>query len=131
MKSKLHNAKLVCRLLALLILFQSCIAYKRTPITISEAAQSNQRVLIITNTNKRIPLRKIEKTESLFYGIKKVKGQLVQIPLNENDIKKIRPKDPVASTFGSIVLFFLVAALIVIPILINDFNNSWGSFGEE
>jgi len=127
MKLKILKNKAVCWFLLISIIFQSCTVYKRAPVSISEASQTHKRVLVVTGSDKKIRLKRIEKTDSIYYGIKTVKSEEVKIPLNEKDIKKIRVKDQAASTFltiGSIVLTF---GIIIIAVLINDLNNDLNS----
>ena len=122
------KTKFVSGLLALMMIVQSCTVYKRTPVTIAEASESQQKMLLITTSDKRIPLKKIEKTDSIYYGIKKVKGEIVRIPINENEVKKIRPVSRSGSGFATAGLIVSAVVVVILGILINDFNQSWGSF---
>ena len=133
MNTKLFKSKFVCWVLIVLLTLQSCTAYKKTPISISEASESNEKMLIVTIANKRIPVKKIEKMDSIYYGFKKIKGQEVKIPLKESEIKAIRPINPTKSTIGTVGIIVSVTLALFLAVLINDFNNSWGSFdmGEE
>ncbi|MGL2965010.1 hypothetical protein [Flavobacterium sp. XGLA_31] len=125
------KTKSSCLFLALIITLQSCTVYKKTPVSIAEASESNQKVLLITTKDKRIPLKRIERTDSLYYGIKKVKGENVRVQINELEVKKIRPYNRGGSNFATIGLVFTSIVAVLLGVLINDFNNSWGSFGDE
>lgn len=134
MKSKLRYYKLLSWFLAILITLQSCVAYKTTNTTITEAAQSGKKALVVNNNNKRMPFKRIEKIDSLYYGIKKAKGKEVRVPLAMNEIKRIRLEDRAMSSLGSIGLIVLGMLAIIIPIKLIELQNdldSMGGFGKR
>jgi hypothetical protein len=131
MKLKLLKTKLISWFLLVIITLQSCTVYKKTPVSISEASQTNKRVLIETTTDKKIRLKRVEKTDSIYYGIQNVKSEEVKILLNEKEIKSIRVKDSGTSTFLTVGAITLTFGIIVIALLINDLSNSMSSFGGD
>lgn len=130
MKSKLHKAKFVCLFLATLMIFQSCTVYKTTPIPISQAALSNKKVLVTTTTNTKLKLDRIEKKDSIYYGIKTSKGNETRIALKEADIVSVRPYDKSNSTTATLVLITIpIAFAIFIAIASMDFGPDFGDSG--
>ncbi len=130
MKSKLHKAKFVCLFLATLMIFQSCTVYKTTPISISQASQINKKVLVTTTTNSKLKLNRIEKTDSIYYGLKTIRGNETRIALKETDIVSIRPYDKSKSTTATLALIGVTLAIaIVVAIASMDFAPDFGEGG--
>ncbi len=130
MKSILHKAKSVCLFLALLMMFQSCTVYKNTSISISQASQINKKVLVKTTTNSKLKLDRIEKKDSIYYGLKTIRGNETRIPLKETDILSIRPYDKSQSTTATLVLIAIPIALaIFVAIGSMDFAPDFGDSG--
>ncbi len=127
MKSKLHNAKLVCWFLTILIVLQSCTVYKSSSISIAEAAQTNKKILVKTTAINRLKLDRIEKKDTAYYGIKTIRQQVTSIPLKETDIISIRPYDKSRSKTATLALIF-IPFLVVIAIVISnmDFAPDFG-----
>ncbi|MCF6129136.1 hypothetical protein L1S35_05575 [Flavobacterium sp. AS60] len=131
MKSKLYKAKSVCLFLALLLMFQSCTVYKTTPISISQASQISKKVLVTTTTNSKLKFNRIEKTDSIYYGLKTVKGNETRIALKETDIVSIRPYDKSKSRSATWILVIIpIVAVIGIAIASMDFGPDFGGFGD-
>jgi hypothetical protein len=87
------------------ILFQSCIAYKRSSSTLSESNNLG-RVLVITTVGEKLKFKKIIFRDSVFYGIKyeKIKKASggnevmeVAVLLNPDFIQSIHLQDKVGS----------------------------------
>jgi hypothetical protein len=96
------NKKLVCGSLIFVFLMQSCTVYQKTPVSFSEAIATNNKVLITKTDNSKHKFKKIEQIDGLFFGVVKMNGNLVNVPLKENDIKSIRPSNKTASTLATI-----------------------------
>lgn len=123
------KSKSVCLLIALALLLQSCVVYKKTPSTINEAVDSKGKVLIVKTNDEKLKLIKIEKIDGAYFGEIKTKKGIEKIPLSENDIKTIRIKNKSASTLGNV--FIVIGSLGVVFIVIaaielQDFNIDLG-----
>lgn len=130
MKSILHKAKSVCLFLALVMMFQSCTIYKKTPISISQASQISKKVLVKTTTNSTLKLDRIEKKDSIYYGLKTIRGNETRMALKETDIVSIRPYSKSQSTTATLVLIVVpIAFAIVITIANMDFAPDFGDGG--
>lgn len=129
MKIMYFKSKSVCLLIALTLLLQSCVVYKKTPSTINEAVDSKGKVLIVKTNDEKLKLIKIEKIDGAYFGEIKTKKGIEKIPLSENDIKTIRIKNKSASTLGNV--FIVIGSLGVVFIVIaaielQDFNIDLG-----
>jgi hypothetical protein len=112
-------------------LLQSCVAYHKTPVSIEDAVTSNNKVLIITNKDTKLKLKKIELIDGRYYGIMEDEDRkIIKTPLNESNIKTIRVLDKSASTWGTIGI--VAGSLLVIVGIIGyaavenmDLGISW------
>ena len=129
MKIMYFKSKSVCLLIALALLLQSCVVYKKTPSTINEAVDSKGKVLIVKTNDEKLKLIKIEKIDGAYFGEIKTKKGIEKIPLSENDIKTIRIKNKSASTLGNV--FIVIGSLgvvfiVIVAIELQDFNVGLG-----
>jgi hypothetical protein len=82
-------------------------------VSIEEAVTSNNKVLVFTNNDTKLKLKKIELIDGKYYGISEdADRKIKRIPLNESDIKAIRVLDKSASTWGTIGI--VAGSLLVI-----------------
>ena len=113
MRLRYFKSKLVCVLLIFVVLLQSCAAYHKTPVSIEDAVTSNNKVLVFTNNDAKLKLKKIELIDGKYYCISEdADRKIKRIPLNESDIKAIRVLDKSASTWGTIGI--VAGSLLVI-----------------
>lgn len=103
----------VCIILAFIFILQSCSVYKKKPVTLNEASNVNRCVQITRMNGTKISLRKVEKIDSTYYGYNKIKGELVKVPLDEKDIKKIRVKDRTGTTLVNVGIVSIALAIII------------------
>lgn len=101
-------------LLSALILFQSCVIYQRTPVTLAQAADANKKAKVEMKSHEKYRFKSIISENGEFYGLKKVDEDMVKIPLIENNILNIRLQDSSTSTLTTIgtVLVSVLAALL-------------------
>jgi len=81
MKTIKKQIKPVALILGLLILLQSCVAYKSTSVSLEEAVRSGKKTKIETKINEYLKFQRISFEDGKYYGVKKVKGEIVKIPL--------------------------------------------------
>ena len=113
MRLRYFKSKFVCVLLIFVLLLQSCASYHKSPVSIEEAVTSNNKVLVFTNNDTKLKLKKIELIDGKYYGISEdADRKIKRIPLNESDIKAIRVLDKSASTWGTIGI--VAGSLLVI-----------------
>ena len=87
----------------LLILFQSCVAYKKTNSSIDEIVELENRVKIVTIDNRNHWYKKIKKIDNNYYGVKDFDDRSKDILLFTDDIQSIRVYDGVVSTILTVV----------------------------
>lgn len=132
MRIRYFKSKLVCVSLVFVILLQSCAVYQKTPVSIENAVTSNNKVLVITNNDTKLKLKKIELIDGKYYGISEDEDRkIIKTPLNESDIKTIRVLNKSASTWGTIGI--VAGTILVIVGIIGyyemenmDLGVDWG-----
>lgn len=132
MRLRYFKSKLVCVSLVFAILLQSCAVYQKTPVSIENAVTSNNKVLVITNNDTKLKLKKIELIDGKYYGISEDEDRkIIKTPLNESDIKTIRVLNKSASTWGTIGI--VAGTILVIVGIIGyyqmenmDLGIDWG-----
>lgn len=131
MRLRYFKRKCVCVFLIFVLLLQSCAAYHKTPVSIQDAVTSNNKVLVITNNDTKLKLKKIELIDGKYYGISEDEDRkITRIPLNESDIKSIRVLDKSASTWGtigivagSLLIIFGIVGYVAVENM--DMDISW------
>ena len=116
--------KLVCGSLIFAFLMQSCTVYQKTPVSISEAAITNRKVLFTKTDDTKQKFRKIEQIDTRYFGIIKANETLVNVPIVESEIKSIRPLNKSASTLGTVGIVSGVALIVLSIIGINAANDA-------
>ena len=132
MRLRYFKSKLVCVSLVFVILLQSCAVYQKNPVSIEDAVTSNNKVLVITNNDTKLKLKRIELIEGKYYGISEDEDRnITRIPLNESDMKTIRILNKSASTWGTVGI--VAGSLLVIIGIIGyyemenmDLGVDWG-----
>jgi hypothetical protein len=116
--------KLVCGTLVFAFLMQSCSVYQKTPVSISEAATTNKKVVITKTDDTKHKFRKIEQINGQYFGIIKMNGNLVNVPLVGSDIKSIRPLNKTASTLATVGIISGAVIILWGIIGVNAANNA-------
>lgn len=129
MRLKYLKTKIVPITLVFVMLLQSCSIYKKTPVTLDEAAKANSKVLVERTNKEKFKLKKIENIDGKYLGIKKVKGETVSIQLDEKDIQSIRVLDKSKSTVATVFLVVGSAILITAVIIAATFDLNFGGLG--
>ena len=132
MRLRNFKSKLVCVSLVFVILLQSCAVYQKNPVSIEDAVTSNNKVLVITNNDTKLKLKRIELIEGKYYGISEDEDRnITRVPLNESDMKTIRILNKSASTWGTIGI--VAGTILVIVGIIGyyemenmDLGINWG-----
>lgn len=123
--------KTICFFLIMALILQSCAVYKKTPVTLNEAATADGKVLVVKTDNTKLKFKKIEQIDSVYYGLIKTKGQIEKIPLTESDLKTIRLLDKTATTIGNVAIVvgsLGIVLLVVAAIELADWGDDWGNW---
>lgn len=123
MNPKNLKKKFSSTILALVFLLQSCVVYQKKTVSIDEAVASNNKVLILRTNETKLRLKEIEQIDGKIYGIYRVKGENIKVPIAESDIKTIRIQSKSASTWGTIGIVagsLLAVGITIIAISLQD-----------
>ena len=131
MKTIRNQIKHLALLFASLILFQSCVVYQKTSVSLEQAAKSEVKVKVITKADETYKFHHIGFEDGKFYGEQKTTGyKNVIIPLQDNEIYKVLLKDKSTSTILSIGLgVILIGAFVAILALSTSISISPGFVG--
>jgi hypothetical protein len=111
-------------LFGILIMLQSCVAYKSQNFTLEEAAKTDSKVKVHTVTNENLKFKRVGVENGQYYGVRKVKGELVKVPLDRTMLNKINVKDKTISTILNSTLGFVGAiGALVLVVWIGDGAN--------
>ena len=93
-----------------IMIFQSCVAYQSTSVSLEQAVQEQAPSKVNTIPNETLYFKQIVFEEGQFYGLKKAKGEIVKIPIDNNDVYKVFLHSKSKSTWATI-------AVIAVPII--------------
>ncbi|MFH4967755.1 hypothetical protein V8G61_06065 [Gaetbulibacter sp. M240] len=95
-------------LFSILIFIQSCTVYKAAPSSLSQASKAHARSKVVNQEGEVSKFKFITEENGSFYGIKRSKGTLIKVKLNENHLKSIKTKDKTMSIMLTIVVSITV-----------------------
>ena len=128
MKAIRKRLKAITLFLTVLLLFQSCVVYHKTPTTLEKAAQEEIKTKV-TNTNGDIfKYKYITFEEGQFYGVHEPeeRGEFVKVPLESEDIINVRTKNKSASSWVTILVITVSALAIVAISLLGSAGSGIG-----
>jgi hypothetical protein len=101
-------------LFSLLILFQSCVVYEKSSVSLEWAVKQERKAKVETITNQTYKFKQIKSDKDQFYGIQKLNGDIIKTPLQANEINKIQLQDKSTSTIATIttVLGSLIGVIL-------------------
>lgn len=126
MKTLKKQAKLIALIISVLMLFQSCKVYHSDSVSLQQASQEFKRTKIQTYNNEVLKFRGIKSEDTQYYGVKKVKGEIVNIPLDENYIKSVKLEN---KTMSIILTIALPIGIIVVAALVFQDSFKWKDTG--
>ncbi len=111
----------------LLILFQSCTVYKSANVSLEQASKKEIKTKIITSSDEKLKFKFIQTDQGKYYGVKKIEGEIVKTPLNEQYIKKIVLKDKTLSLILTIAipLVLIIGGLAFAGSAVSNANYTW------
>lgn len=125
----LKQFKWICFILTTSILMGSCHVYEKFPSDIEKATASNMRVKITTTNNQKYFFKKIEKTDSIYYGLEEVGLDVIKKTLNRDEIKKIQIINKPKSKLLTVAGISIPIAIIVMLISSNSWSTGAGPVG--
>jgi hypothetical protein len=127
MKTLKKQYRFIALLFMVLTLSQSCRVYQQKSVTIEEAVKERKRVKIKMKDKKVYKFKRIEYEKSVFFGIKKVKGKIVKIPIDVNEIEKLRLHNKTLSIIYGIGITVVAVYVVAIIIVMATFDLNFGS----
>ena len=113
MKALRIHFRLIAITLGILVLLQSCVAYKKGNYTLEQAVAEQNRVKVRTVEGKTIKYQKIEMLDGKYYGRKTIKGKSSLVALVEEDISDVMLQNKKMSTQLSIIAPFVVIGVVL------------------
>jgi hypothetical protein len=77
---------------------------------------------ILTADNRKVTFSRIEKSDSVYYGLKKHDGQIIRILLHQKNIQSVRPVNKVASTVFTIAGIVVPTGIIAVLFITSDYS---------
>lgn len=111
---------------AIITLFQSCKAYHKNPVTLKQASEEFKRTKVQTVSNEIFKFRGIKYENNQYYGVQKVKGEMINMPLEEKYIKSVKSENETMSTVLTIALpvTIILGALVIIGSSLSDWGDT-------
>jgi len=100
--------KTIALILSMLILLQGCTAYKSASVSLEQAVLAQTKVKLETKSGEKLKFIRIGVENGNYYGVKKVKGNIVKVPLETNYIKSVKLKDEFQSTVTAISITLII-----------------------
>lgn len=127
MKAHKNWLKLSTFFFIAIIMFQSCVGYQGTSVSMEQAAREQKRTKVLSSSKKKHYYEKIVFEEGQFYGIKKLNKNKVKIPLDTNEINEVYIQSKSKSSWMTIAVIAIpVIALVVLTIDATDNSFSDG-----
>lgn len=126
MKAFINRLKLISLFFISIIMFQSCVGYQSTSISLEQAAKEQKRTKIRTSSNNKYYYEKIVLEEGQFYGIKKLNKNMVKIPLDTNEINDVYLQSKSKSSWMTIVAI-AIPVIALVFIALDEVDNSFSS----
>ena len=128
MKTLKTSFNTITRFFLVLTLLQSCVAYQKTPVSLLQAEQSKKRVKMKNSADQTYKFKQIVLEEEQFYGLKKEKGELVKIAINDSAATEIFLHSKSKSNWATIgvigvpLIAFVIIAAATMKGDVIDFN---------
>lgn len=106
-----NRLKTIALFLTGLILFQSCVAYHRTPTNLEQASREHIKTKVTGTNGETAEYDYISYNDGQFFGISHKSGKFITTPLYQKDLTKVLTKDKSGSTWTTV-------AVIAIPIIL-------------
>jgi hypothetical protein len=98
-----------------LMIFQSCVVYEKSSVSLEWAAKQQRKAKVKTINNQTYKFKFIRFENDKFYGIQKVNGEIIKKPLEADKLNNIHLQNKSASTIATIttVLGSLIGVILV------------------
>lgn len=79
-----------------------------------QAVQSGSKIKVKTKSGENFKFKKIDVENGNYYGVKKINRKIVKIPLYEDNIERIQPKNKTLSTIINIGVPVIIISISVL-----------------
>ncbi len=86
----------------ILTLFQSCVVYEKSSVSLDWAAKQELRAKVEMKTNETYKFKRISFENQHYYGIQKINGDIIKTPLQADKLNKIQLQNKSTSTIATI-----------------------------
>jgi hypothetical protein len=119
MKTIKKQIRITALALALVILIHGCSIYKSTPVSLEQAAKEEMDAKVYIKSGENFIFKRIVLEDGKYFGVKKEKGAVIKIPLNEQFIEKVKLEDKSWSSIATIGLSIvsLLGLLMVVALI--------------
>ena len=105
------------------MMLQSCTVYNRASSSLDKAVLNKSKVKIITTNNDKIKLNYIKSKNEAYYGVDKVKGKYVNIPIDEAKIISVHEKNKTTSAIVTVLTSLGITGVIFVLVLAEGLSN--------
>lgn len=110
--------------LTILMLFQSCVVYHKTPTNLEKASQEQIKTKISNTNGQDFKYKYITYEDGVYYGVNKKSGELIKTPLSEQDVSKVRLQNKSASTLVTIAAIVVSGGAIALIVGLISYSQS-------
>jgi hypothetical protein len=116
MKTIKKQLKLIALIFSIVMFFQSCKAYYKESVTLEQAVNEHKRTKVETVNKQTYKFQSISFENNQYYGVNKVKGETVKIPLDQAELSKVRLENKSLSVIGTIGISVVAGFAILIGV---------------
>ena len=102
-----------CYGLMFLVLFQSCVVYHKTPVTMEQAAADKIKTKIVLKDKSIEKFKYITYEDQHYFGTRVTGKGHVKIPIDVNDVSEVKIKDKTASIVVTVIPLAILTALVI------------------
>lgn len=113
------------------LLFQSCVVYHKTPTTLAKASQERIDTKITNSKGEAFKYKYITLEDGVYYGVYRdydAPGDLVKVPLREQETEMVLMKNKSASTWATAGMIAVPVIAVLVFVAIGDLNSGWGAY---
>ena len=111
MKTIKKQLKLIALIFSIVMFFQSCKAYYKESVTLEQAVNEHKRTKVETVNKQTYKFQSISFENNQYYGVNKVKGETVKIPLDQAELSKVRLENKSLSVVAGFAILIGVAGI--------------------
>jgi hypothetical protein len=100
------------------MLFQGCVVYHKGPVSLEQASHEQIKTRIKTVNEQTFTFKYIIQEDGEFYGIQKIRGGWVRVPLKPEEVATAQLKNKTAST--GVTLAVVIVPVVILVIFVRE-----------